>query len=136
MTASSLNRGPGETEVPFGAPPILLADDDEIALGLTETILDVLQLANPRWIVGNGDEAVERLEQCLRGESPVPALVMLDGHMPGRSGLQILRWMREQPSLAAVAAIMLTSVSDVGSIRDAYDSGALSYLVKRSASRR
>lgn len=130
MTASSLDRGPGEAEVPFDAPPILLADDDEIALRLTETILDVLKLVNPRWIVGNGDDAVERLERCLRGEAPVPALVMLDGQMPGRSGLQILRWMREQPPLAGVPVIMLTGVSDVGSIRDAYDSGALSYLVK------
>ncbi len=50
--------------------------------------------------------------------------------MPGRSGLEVLRWMRQQPALRDVPAIMLTGMSDVDSIHDAYSSGAASYLVK------
>jgi CheY-like chemotaxis protein len=110
--------------------PILIVDDDGASRLLIEASLSALRLANPVVMACDGDAAVRRLQPCLCNEAPVPALVMLDGQMPGRSGLEVLRWMRQQPALRDVPAIMLTGMSDVDSIQHAYSSGAASYLVK------
>ena len=118
------------TGAPLAAAPILIVDDDEPSRLLIEASLSALRLANPVLMACDGDDAVRQLQVCLRNEVPAPALVMLDGRMPGRSGLEVLRWMREQPALRDVPAIMLTGMSDVDSIQDAYSSGAASYLVK------
>lgn len=116
--------------VPLAMAPILIVDDDDNSRLLIEASLSALRLANPVLMAYDGDDAVRQLQCCLRNEVPAPALVMLDGQMPGRSGLEVLRWMRQQPALRDVPAIMLTGMSDVDSIQNAYSSGAASYLVK------
>ncbi len=121
---------PPVTTAPLAAAPILIVDDDDAARLLIEASLSALRLANPAVMACDGDDAVRQLQRCLRNEVPVPVLVMLDGQMPGRSGLEVLRWMRQQPALREVPAIMLTGMSDVDSIQDAYSNGAASYLVK------
>jgi CheY-like chemotaxis protein len=122
--------GPAVAAASLTVAPILIVDDDDVSRLLIEASLAALQLANPRIIACDGEDAVRQLQSCLRYEASVPALVMLDGQMPGRSGLEVLRWIREQALLHEVPAIMLTSASDVDSIQDAYGSGAASYLVK------
>jgi CheY-like chemotaxis protein len=121
---------PPVTAAPLAVAPILIVDDDEPSRILIEASLSALRLANPVVMACDGDDAVRQLQPCLRNEAPVPVLVMLDGQMPGRSGLEVLRWLRQQPALQDVPAIMLTGMSDVDSIQNAYSSGAASYLVK------
>jgi CheY-like chemotaxis protein len=119
--------------VPGIGRPVLVADDDPIAVQLILASLDRLRLCNPRIVVGDGDEAVAELSHCLVDESArtdPPALVLLDGRMPGRSGLEVMTWMREQPALADVPVVVLTADSDVESIQGAYANGATAYLVK------
>ena len=115
---------------PAEAPVVLIVDDDELSRLLIDATLDELGLQNPRLHAEDGDRAVEMMRPGAAGTSAPPALVMLDGRMPGRTGLDVLHWMRDQPTLARVPVVMLTGVSDVESIRSAYDSGAASYLVK------
>ena len=105
-------------------------DSFALSLLIILAMLSALRLAHPLSFATALDHAVRHLQFCLGGGAPAPALVMLDGQMPGRSGLEVLRWMREQPALQQVPAIMLTGVSDVDSIQDAYSCGAASYLVK------
>lgn len=115
------------------ARPILVADDDPVALALISACFDRLRLCNPRLLVHDGEQALNELKRCLEPGNPEaspPALVLLDGQMPGRSGLEVMLWMREQPTLADVPVIMLTADGEVSSIQDAYDTGVSSYLVK------
>jgi CheY-like chemotaxis protein len=65
-----------------------------------------------------------------RGAHPLPSLILLDLKMPRRSGLEFLGWKREQPDLAAIPVIVLTSSQEASDISRAYDLGARSYLVK------
>ncbi|MBA2769921.1 MAG: response regulator [Sporichthyaceae bacterium] len=112
------------------AAPVLIVDDDLVAVALIEACLDRMNLRNPRVVANDGRKAVTHLERCLDGQELVPALALLDGQLPGRSGLEVLQWMRQQPVLKDVAVVMLTGDSAVDSIRDAYAGGAASYLVK------
>jgi CheY-like chemotaxis protein len=111
-------------------PEILIADDDESCRLVIDSILFALSVMNPRVQLRDGDEIVAHLEGGLAAKAAVPALVILDGSMPGRSGFEVLRWMRSTPALSSVPVVMLTGTSDVASIREAYEQGAASYLVK------
>jgi CheY-like chemotaxis protein len=65
-----------------------------------------------------------------RRAHPLPSLILLDLKMPRRSGLEFLGWKREQPDLAAIPVIVLSSSQESSDISRAYDLGARSFLVK------
>ena len=65
-----------------------------------------------------------------RCEHPLPSVILLDLKMPRRSGLEFLAWMRDQPRLATIPVIVLSSSQESSDIDRAYELGARSYLVK------
>lgn len=76
------------------------------------------------------DYLTGRAAYADRDAHPLPALLLLDLKMPRRSGLEFLAWMREQPDLAAIPVIVLSSSQESSDIARAYELGARSYLVK------
>jgi CheY-like chemotaxis protein len=85
-------------------------------------------------IVSDGRAAIEYLSgignYSQREQHPLPCLVLLDLKMPGKSGLEVLEWKRNQPSLSTLPTLMLTSSSQERDIRQAYLLGANGYLLK------
>ena len=73
-------------------------------------------------IVLTGDEAVSRLEKQTY------ALVLLDLMLPGLSGLDLLRWLRQRSMICPV--LILTSRDGVEDRVQGLDAGADDYLVK------
>ena len=65
-----------------------------------------------------------------RDKHPLPSLLLLDLKMPRRSGLEFLRWMREQAPIASIPVIVLSSSQECKDVDRAYELGARSYLVK------
>ena len=59
-----------------------------------------------------------------------PDLVLLDIMMPGLSGLDILREMREDPALASIPVVIISAKAMPADIRHAMEAGASSYLTK------
>lgn len=59
-----------------------------------------------------------------------PDLVLLDVHLPGFSGLDAMREIRADASLAQPDVIAVTAARDVETVRDARLMGARHYLVK------
>lgn len=107
-------------------PPILVAEDDPSARALISAFLDRLLLANPVVHAGDGDEAVAALEDL----DPPPILTLLDVRMPRRSGLDVLRWIRDRHGLADLPVILLTGFAEAEQVDEAHRLGATSYLVK------
>ena len=62
-------------------------------------------------------------------EFPPPGLVLLDLKLPYVMGLDVLKWIRQQPALPVVV-IILSSSSELSDIKTAYRLGANAYLVK------
>jgi CheY-like chemotaxis protein len=80
-------------------------------------------------VVNDGDQAIAALENSALGGG-TPVCVLLDVKLPRVSGLEVLAWIRNQPSLKRLPVILLTSSSQTADINRAYDLGANSFLVK------
>lgn len=116
---------------PAPLAPVLVVEDDPVAAVLVQRHLGALGLANPVVVASDGEEAVGWLSGVVaRPDADVPALILLDRHLPGRSGLDVLRWIHAEPALRSVPVLVLTASSDVDGISEAYALGARSYLVK------
>lgn len=110
---------------------ILVVEDDAVSAAVIAKHLRTLGLANPVQIARDGDDAVAWLARHAAGPSGrLPALILLDRHLPGRDGLEVLRWIHAQPGLRSVPVLILTAASDVPAISEAYELGVRSYLVK------
>jgi len=59
-----------------------------------------------------------------------PDLVLLDIMMPEISGLDILRQMRKDPTLANVPVVVVSAKSMPADIRNGLEAGASTYLTK------
>lgn len=106
--------------------PVVVVDDDEMARMLIIQHLRMLHLRNPVVEAVDGNQACE----LLGGLAVRPVLVLLDLEMPGRSGLEVLHWLRGQESLADLPVVMLTGSAEIDEIDAAYALGITSYLVK------
>jgi CheY-like chemotaxis protein len=68
-----------------------------------------------------------------RGFYPLPDLVLLDLKIPHIDGLELLRWIRAQPSLRSLIVVILTSSSQQRDIDEAYALQANCFLTKPSS---
>lgn len=59
-----------------------------------------------------------------------PDIVILDVMMPDISGLEVLRYMRRQPSLAGVPVIVVSAKSMPSDVKNGLEAGASMYLTK------
>ena len=112
---------------------ILLAEDNERDVELTLAALDEFNLANEVVVVRDGAEALDDL--CYRDKfagrpNGPPVVVMLDLKMPKVDGLEVLRYMRNDPTLKVVPVVMVTSSREEQDLVRSYQLGVNAYVVK------
>lgn len=100
---------------------ILLVDDDPLLLDYLKTVLD-----HSGYETLTAESAVEALQRVAEREADI-ALALLDISMPGMSGLDLARRLREHTS---VAFMFLSSVDDAETARQAASHGAVGFVVK------
>ncbi|AKT52378.1 response regulator transcription factor [Arsenicicoccus sp. oral taxon 190] len=101
---------------------IVVADDDADIRDLVTFKLG--QAGHAVTAVGDGAAALE----AIRTEHP--DLAVLDVMMPGLSGVDVLREVRADPTLADVAIILLTARSRDTDVDEGFAAGADDYVVK------
>lgn len=93
-------------------------------------------MLNPVQVAFDGRKAIHYLggtgEYSDRAQFPLPCLVLLDLKLPHVMGLDVLKWIREQPELRGVIVLVFTASKLPPDISKAYFLGANSYLVKPS----
>jgi CheY-like chemotaxis protein len=114
--------------------PILLADDDEAGAFLTLRAFQKAGVKNPIAVVRDGDAAIHYLAgtgpYADRGAHPLPCLLLLDQKLPGRSGLEVLEWVRTKSAVCTLPVLLLSASTFDGDVQAAYLLGANGYLVK------
>jgi DNA-binding response OmpR family regulator len=113
--------------------PILLVEDDENDVFFFKRAMSKAGMNHPLQVARDGEEAINYLQGggkfARRAEFPLPGLVLLDLKLPFVMGLDVLRWIRQQPHLVPIV-IILSSSREEADIAEAYSLGANAYLVK------
>jgi two-component system chemotaxis response regulator CheY len=102
---------------------VLVVDDSAIMRKVIEQILEML--GHEAVPAANGVEAFERLK-----EHDDVKLILLDWNMPEMNGIEFLRAVKNQPGLAKIPVIMLTTESERRKMIEAIEAGAKHYLTK------
>lgn len=105
---------------------VLVIDDDASVRSLLVAVLK----RNYRVIVAN-----DGLSGFTKAKEIVPDVAVIDIQMPGWDGLQTLKAFRQEPSLARVRTIVLTSDASRETVLAAIQAGANDYMIKTAFSR-
>ncbi|WP_221795739.1 HD domain-containing phosphohydrolase [Oceanobacter mangrovi] len=101
--------------------PVLVVDDEP------QNLATLRQILSPDYkliFARSGEEALQMAARHL------PVLVLLDMDMPGMSGLETCRSLRQQPQFAQLPIIFVTSHSSPEDETAAFDAGAVDFITK------
>ncbi len=102
---------------------VMIIDDDAVSRKKLVRIFKRLGLDQIEE-AGQGDEAFARLK-----ERPVD-LVMADWHMPGLTGIELLKAIRQDPTLKSTLVYLVTNEGRQAQIVSAIQAGASGYIMK------
>jgi CheY-like chemotaxis protein len=113
---------------------ILLVEDNRMDIELTLDAFRERRLRNTIHSASNGQAALDYLmgagKFADRAAYPLPDLILLDLKMPVMDGHEVLRRIKQTPSVKRIPVIVLSSSKEEGDLAMSYDTGANSYLVK------
>jgi len=111
---------------------LLIADDDDGHARLIEKNLRRAALSNHMERFADGQQLLDFLFQ--RGdrhrENDRSYLLLLDIRMPKVDGVQVLRLIKEDPTLRKIPVIMLTTTDDPREVERCHEFGCSHYIVK------
>ncbi len=121
---------------------LIIEDDPDHA----ELILDIFESENVKnevLLMKDGQEVVDFLmkaksyEQHSQVDSediiedqPEIGLFILDLNLPKVNGMEVLKYLKENPKFSAIPVVVLSTSSDQKTIFEAYNNGANGYITK------
>lgn len=109
---------------------VLIIEDDDNDRILMHRALLARGLKNVQE-AGNGEDAIALLAHAEKDPGAVsPCLVILDLHMPGKDGFDVLRWMRNRPRWQTIPVIVFANSDAPEEVRRAYKLGCNAFVVK------
>ena len=113
---------------------VLMAEDNEHDIVATKRAWKENNIANPLYIVRDGEECLDYLHQRDKysepGSAPRPGILLLDIKMPKMDGLAVLSQIREDEKLHRLPVVILTTSKAEEDRLKSYDLGANAYIVK------
>jgi CheY-like chemotaxis protein len=113
---------------------VLLAEDDEHDIVATKRAWKKHHIANPLYVVTDGEECLDFLYRRGKysepGTAPRPGILLLDIKMPKMDGLAVLEHIREDRELRRTPVIILTTSKAEEDRLRSYDLGVNAYIVK------
>jgi CheY-like chemotaxis protein len=110
---------------------ILLVEDNEGDIILTEEAFKDMKLENKISVVRDGEEALRFLKK--QGEhtaATTPQLILMDINLPGLDGKQLLDLIKKDEQLKEIPVVMLTSSAADEDISECYDNHVNWYITK------
>jgi CheY-like chemotaxis protein len=113
---------------------VLSVDDNDVDGALLERAFKRASIPARLYRVSEGPQALAYLAgdgiYRDRESYPLPDLVLLDLAMPKMSGVEVLKWMRDQAVVRKTRVLIFTSSEKPEDFRAAKDIGADGYLLK------
>ncbi|MGI8840265.1 MAG: response regulator [Caulobacteraceae bacterium] len=104
------------------AKTILIVEDNELNM---ELFHDLLEAQGYRTLCTG-----EGLEALALAREHKPALIVMDIQLPAISGLEVTRWLKEDPALAHIPVVAVTAFAMKGDEQRILDGGCEAYLAK------
>lgn len=101
---------------------VLIVEDNELNMKLFADILESRGYATLR--TGEGLEALELARTWH------PDLILMDIQLPAISGLEVTRWIKEEPDLAGIPVVAVTAFAMRGDEDRIRDAGCEAYIAK------
>jgi two-component system response regulator len=115
-------------------PVILLVEDSQDDADLTLRAFRNSGMECKIVLAHDGNQALDYLfargEWTARDPSVIPALILLDLKLPGASGLEILRQIRQNPRTQRIPVVVMSCSTEESDISASYAIGANSYVRK------
>ena len=113
---------------------VLLAEDDEHDVVATKRAWQKHKIANPLYVVNDGEECLDFLHRRGKygnpGSSPRTGILLLDIKMHKMDGLSVLEHIRKDDSLHRLPVIILTTSKAEEDRLKSYDLGVNAYIEK------
>jgi CheY-like chemotaxis protein len=109
---------------------VLLVEDNPDDVLFMERAFTRAEMPFPVRVARDGQQAIDDLSGAGVAAAPAATHILLDVKLPFRSGIEVLEWIRDEPRLASLPVVMLTSSTERADIERAFELGAQSYLVK------
>jgi CheY-like chemotaxis protein len=109
--------------------PILLVEDNPMDVDLTLRAFKRRRVTNVIHVARDGEEALAWIARWEAGE-PWPAVILLDLKLPKVDGLEVLRQIKQHPTLRVIPVVVLTTSGEGADVMAAYQLGVNSYIVK------
>lgn len=113
---------------------VMLIEDNDDHAELVAAALQVNTLVGSVVRFVEAESGLEYLygekQTAKRDAYPLPDLILLDLMLPGMSGMEMLKVIRNRPETRGTPVIVLTTSSQDKKIAQAYELGANSYIAK------
>lgn len=112
-------------------PEILLIEDNEGDILLTQTAFSDLEIGNNLSVVRDGVEALDYLfKRGSYSDSVTPDLIILDLNLPRKDGREVLAELKKHSSLKKIPILVLTTSTSKNDVLTCYDLRANTYINK------
>lgn len=107
---------------------VLVVDD---SANIRRMVVDALSKLEYYKVTTSGDanDAIDKLKHFLDTENPI-GVILADLNMPGPSGLDFLKTVRQTPQYKDLPFILVTTESEKTAVAQAAMSGVSGYIVK------
>ncbi|MEU2021721.1 response regulator [Streptomyces sp. NPDC016469] len=110
---------------------VLLVEDDPGDELMTREAFEDNKIRNTLHVVRDGEEALDFLyHRGAYTEAPRPDLILLDLNLPKYDGRQVLEQIKQDPELALIPVVVLTTSSAEEDILRSYKLHANAYVTK------
>ncbi|WP_256005613.1 MULTISPECIES: response regulator [Pedobacter] len=115
----------------MASPDIFYVEDDQDFAFILEHAVKEVRDDLTVSVVEDGRDAIAQLEQFVLHRKR-PKLILLDLNLPGLSGLDLLKRIKEIPFLRYTPVILFSTSDDPLDVRASYEFGANAYITKPS----
>ena len=107
--------------------PILLVEDDDVDVMTMRRALKDLHVANPLFVAGDGEAALQMLRG---GQIARPCVILLDLNMPRMGGIEFLRIAKADAQLKSIPVIVLTTSREESDRVETFQLSVAGYMIK------